>query len=272
MKGANWYLATLRRGITPANEANTSRYVHKVLLDCLQWPFESILPQASRRGFIDYELELRNPPTRMRVEVKPFGATLREHQIRKYMVFPGRPTEDFRVGVLTNFERWEVYVAGPSVKNICGDSMVRVAEIPIDTQARIRQLHALIGHRGNGQFREMRAALAETDQVIGHLVANDAEMVKVVRRSLAKIRDTHGLDARVPHPERMRDFVVRLRALASDENDDSLDDCPFTLAKLRQAVCSREVAEAANTRLVNKFGARSRANSVRQTIARLFRG
>src|SRR4051812_19703319 len=116
MPSEHWYLGVVRNGIHPVNEANTSRYIHEVLQYCFGWPFESINPQSSKRGFIDYELEVPKSGIQILVEVKPFGKGLNDGMISKYLVRPGPDREAFRVGVLTNLGRWQIFLAGREVK------------------------------------------------------------------------------------------------------------------------------------------------------------
>jgi len=85
-------------------------------------------------------------------------------------------------------------------------------------------------------------------------------IIRALRRSLSRIKSRHGFDVSVPQHERLARYVIRLL------EGKTIDDCPFTPAKLRQALRSHDVAEVANQRLVKLFGARSRRGAVQRAI------
>lgn len=261
----NWYLQAVQRGIEPVNEANTSRYVHEILRHCFDWPFEQIIPQASKRGFIDYRLRFARPVVDVHIEVKPFGMPLKEEMIRKYVVRPGPMPEGFQVGALTNLTQWQVFVAGPAVKQAAGTSMVQLLWHEIESRSDIQAVRKLIGHRHNGEMREIRATLGETQEVLMHLLSSDDHVIAALRKQLAEIRDRHGLEVHVPQRVALAVYVTSLLAGQWE------DDCPFSHAKLRQALCSAEVADAADRRLQVLFGARSRRVRIQQMIKQLVR-
>ena len=147
MAWENGYLAIVRTGISPSHEANTSRYVHQVLHKCLKWKMEHITPQISRRGYIDYCLDYKTPPTNVIVEVKPFGSRLRDEHIRGYLVRPGPQSRDIVVGVLTNLEQWHIYVAGKHVRQACGQRLHQLENIEIRHRSDIRRLNNLYKSR-----------------------------------------------------------------------------------------------------------------------------
>lgn len=261
----NWYLDVLRRGIEPSNEANTSRYVHEVLRHCLRWPMEAIVPQSSRRGYIDYLLAFRHPSASLRIEVKRYNSTLRENQIRKYLVHPGRRTEEFHVGILTNLREWEIYVAGPKIRSLAGSPLVRVGLIPIKGRADIGYLDDLIGYRSQGGLRGLRSALGESPEVLHRLLTKDRAVLRAVRFYLDVLRERRVPEAHVPHYERLGSYITSLLA------GKPLSGFPLRKAYLRQALGSVNVATAANDRLVSVFGSRQRVHQVKRAIRYLVR-
>lgn len=262
MSAENWYLQVVREGrVDPAYEANTSRYVHEVLIECFKWPFEQIVPQPSKRGFIDYRLEFPKTDVYIHVEVKPFRARLDDAMIRKYIVRPGKPTAEFHVGALTNLSAWHIFVAGPKVREVAGDPIACVFAGKIETRADIEAVEALIGYRSDGALRGIRAALGESWEVLSFCLAWDADVHGAVRRALREIRERHDLNVAVPQVDVTSSAVEKLLAGGTLPST-----FPFTLAKLRQAVCSSAVAEVANEVLMRRFGSRSRAARIRDTI------
>lgn len=254
------------RRIEPQHEANTSRYVHEVFVRCFEWPFEAIVPQASKRGFIDYKLAYARPSVDVHVEVKPFDAPLRDEMIRKYIVRPGRMSEGFQVGVLTNLRDWQVFVAGPSVRAVAGQSMALLRWQEIETQADIDEIGALIGHRQNGSLKNIRAAIGESSEVIEFLLRKDDDVAKAIRRVLLDKRDSFGVDARVPQYAGVREFVDQLL------DGEWRGDCPFSRAKFRAAVCSEDVAIAIDDRVFGAFGGRSVVTKIRREVRALVDG
>jgi hypothetical protein len=259
----NWYLQTVQRGIEPVNEANTSRYVHEVIQHCFGWPFDQILPQPSKRGFIDYRLRFTRPVVDVHIEVKPFGIPLRDEMIRKYVVRRGPMPEGFQVGALTNLKEWQVFVAGPAVRQAAGESMVQLLWYDIECRSDIDAIRRLIGHRHNGEMREIRASLGETEDVLVHLLSHDDMVLSAIRRALGEIRDRHSLGVPVPQKVALSAYVGILLGGDWDE------ECPFTPAKMKQALSSAGVADAADRRLQQLFGARSRRVRIQQTIKQL---
>jgi len=130
---------------------------------------ESIVPQASKRGFIDYVVAFQHPTVSVHVEVKPFGVGLRDLQIRKYLVRRGPAPAGLEVGVLTNLKEWNIYLAGPAVKTAAGDRMVQVTKIDIEGRTDIGRLRELIGYRTRRGLRMLRTALGECEAVLFHL-------------------------------------------------------------------------------------------------------
>lgn len=266
MAHENWYLKVLREGIDPSYEANVSRYVHEVLLRCLDWPFKSIIPQKLMRGFIDYNLTFEKPKVSVRLEVKRFNGILKDEHMTKYLVRRGPKSQDLDVGVLTNLKEWHIYVAGCHVKEATGKPMAKVEPIVIASQSDIRKLRSLIGYRSNGGLKHLRAALGETEAVLMHLLCNDDKVLRAIRKSLFEIKVRRDLEARVPQNHQLRSFVVDLL------QGKNLTDCSFREAKLRQALRSSHVAQVANDRLVESFSARNRVGRVHKTIKELVNG
>lgn len=263
----NWFLSAVREGIDPTYEANTSRYVHEVLRGCFGWPFEHIVPQRSKRGFIDYRLEFPRTDTDIHVEVKPFRARLDDSMIRKYIVRPGKPTAEFHVGALTNLAEWSIFVAGPKVREVAGQPIANIFQGEIEARADIEDVERLIGYRADGALRGVRAALGESWEVLRYVLIFDQEVHSAIRRQLREIRERHDLDVPVP---RIDDTELGVRKLLDGES--LPHEFPFTVAKLRQAVCSTAVAEVANDVLGRKFGSRSRTARIKQTIWEVTRG
>lgn len=255
MADENWCLRTIKQGIDPRHEANTSRYVQEVLLQCLGWPMEQIHPQAGRRGFIDYKLVFPHSSACLHVEVKKFGASLKDAQIHKYLVRRGPSTEDLRVGVLTNLKEWRVYVAGSRVRTVAGVPMVRVKDIVTQRRSDIAVLDDLIGYRHNGRFKNVRAALGESPAVLRHLMGNDPQLLKAVRKRLNEKED-----ARIPQYEPLKDMIQAII------NGQVIQRGKFSRSKLLSALHSRLVAHVANKRLVTLFGTRNRRGKVRAAI------
>ncbi|HLL05754.1 MAG TPA: hypothetical protein VK539_34605 [Myxococcaceae bacterium] len=262
MTGENWYLKVLRTGIEPRNEANTSRYVHEVLTNCLNWPFESIRPQPSKHGFIDYHLLAPKTNTAIRLEVKPFGKKLNDYMIRKYLVRPGPLNEEFRVGVLTNLLQWQIFLAGPEVKRVAGTSLACVLDVEVNARADIAKIDSMIGYRTDGQLRGLRASLGEATEVIRHVLWNDHKVLQAIRQALRRIRDDRSLPLRVPQTDSTLEAMIQLA------NGEPIG-LEFSVTQFRQAICSPEVATVINTTLMTKFGSRSRQGPIKQTLTNL---
>jgi len=263
MPRENWLVGVLRKGIEPTYEANASRYVHETLRHCLGWPMAMIIPQASKRGFIDYRLQFPTGDVSIHVEVKRFRAPVGEEHIRKYLVRRGRPTMGLSCGVVTNLHEWQIFVAGAEVREATGSAIVHVATIHADRRAGIRRLRALIGYRGSGALRNLRAELGESEEALLFLLYTDDKIIQAVRKALVRIRMKHRLDVRVPQNDRLAEAVRRLLAIRP------LGRFPFSTAKLRLALRSHEVAAVVNQRLVRVFRARSRLAHVRRTLMRV---
>lgn len=251
--------------VGPSHEAHTSLYVYHVLRDCLRWPMGKIQPQAVMRGFIDYELAFPHSTVCLHVEVKKFGSPLKDTQIRKYLVQRGPRTEELRVGVLTNLIEWRVYVAGSGVRGASGTHMVLVKAVTIRRRSDIEGLHALIGYRSNGRLKNVRAALAESPAVLRHLISNDEQVLKAVRRKLADLQDRHRIDARVPQNDSLRKWISKVL------NSNSARFSSWSPAKLKQALRSRPVVEVTNRRLQALCGSRSRHNKLRRAINQILK-
>jgi hypothetical protein len=260
----NWFLDVVRNGITPTNEANTSRYVHEVLMHCFGWPFESIHPQASKRGFIDYELKAPQSEIQFHVEVKPFRKGLNSEMIRKYLVRRGPEREDFRVGVLTNLARWQVFLAGPEVTKTAGTQLVCLLDTHASSRADIYSIRKLIGFRNNGRLRELRAALGDVPDVARHVLLNDMDAINAVRQQLRTIRDRAGLKVSIPQ---VTPTAKSIRQIIKGKDPSSLK---FSVSLFQKAICSDDVARVINNRLVEGFGARNRVNQIKQTLQDLF--
>lgn len=258
MADEDWCLRTIKKGIDPRHEANTSRYVQEVLMQCLGWPMEQIHPQARQRGFIDYKLVFPHSSACIHVEVKKFGAPLKDTYIRKYLVRRGPNTEDLRVGVLTNLTEWQIFAAGSRVQMAIGTPMVRVKDVVIQRRVDIAALDNLIGYRHNGRFKNVRAALGESPAVLKHLVSHDSAVLKAIRNRLDE-RD----DGRIPQYERLKEMIQ------TSLSGDGIYSCHFPMRKLCGALRSRVVADVANERLVTLFGTRNRRGKVRAAIRAL---
>jgi hypothetical protein len=265
MAWENAYLNIVKNGITPTHEANTSRYVHEVLRRCLKWEMEQITPQVSRRGYIDYSLNFKTPPTSVVIEVKKFGSRLKDKDIRRYLVRPGPQSRDIVVGALTNLEQWHIYVAGKRVRRASGQRLLQLRTIEIRHRKDINHLHKLIGRPGNGFFKALRASLGESPAVLRHLISNDEQVLKAVRRKLADLQDRHRIDARVPQNDSLRKWIREVL------NGNSAKFSSWSPAKLKQALRSRPVVEVANRRLQDFCGSRSRHNKLRSTINQILK-
>ncbi len=227
MSRENWFLQVVRDGIEPRNEANTSRFVHEVLRECFCWPYDRIQPQASKRGFIDYRLALPRTENEILVEVKPFRASLRDEMITKYLVTRGPSVHDVRVGVLTNLAEWQVFVAGPEVRDVAGKPYVEVHTSVVEGRRDIADLEKLIGFRSTGDLAGARAALGESWDVLAKILHANDEVHAEVRRQLRELRDRHGLNVAVPGTKVTIDYVRRL------VGGKSINEFPFSPAKLR---------------------------------------
>lgn len=260
-----WYLDVVRNGISPTNESNTSRYVHEVLTDCLGWPFEAIIPQAGKKGYIDYQLKFPDDEV-VRVEVKSFGKKLVDEMIHKYLVRPGPAGKSLRVGVLTNFQKWKIFAAGPEVKRAADTSMVCVMDVEVKSRKDINLLKRLIGFRQDGYLGEVRAMLAEVDDVVHGILVKDDRALDAVRQWLRKHRKQHGENFGIPGFEPTAESIGQL---IKGRNPNGLK---FDVEKFCRAVCSREVAAAVDGIVMENFGAKSQKRRVRQTIQRLLLG
>lgn len=194
----NRFLQVVRDGFEPRHEANTSRYVHDALRDCFGWPVDRIKPQASKRGFIDYSLVFPRTGNHILVEVKPFRATLRDEMITKYLVTRGPSAQDIRVGVLTNLAEWQVFVAGPEVREMAGKPYVEVHTAAIEGRQDIQDLERLIGFRTAGHLSGVRGALGESWDVLKRLLYANEKVHAEARRQLRDLRDRHDLDVAIP--------------------------------------------------------------------------
>ena len=262
----HWLLESLRTGIRPNHEAQTSFYVSHVLGKCLRWPIGAIVTQAVMKGFIDYTLVFPHSTICLHVEVKRFGNPLEDAHIRKYLVQRGPGCDVLRVGVLTNLKRWKVYVAGAGVRGASGTPMVLVKDITIRGRSDIAQLHALIGYRANGnRLKPIRAAVAASPLVLRHLLRNDAQVLKAIGRRLT---DRHGrprTEARMPQAQALRQWIGELF------NGHSSRRFSCSSATLKQALRSRPVVQIVNRRLHDLCRARSRHNGLRRTITQILK-
>jgi hypothetical protein len=265
MAWENTYLDIVKSGITPPHEANTSRYVHEVHCKCQNWKMEHITPQISRRGYIDYCLDFKTPPTRVVIEVKSFGSRLKDEHIRRYLIRPGPQSRDIVVGALTNLEQWHIYVAGKRVRQASGQRLLKLKTIEIRHQKDITHLSQLIGWRGNGFLKALRASLGESPAVLRHLISNDEKVLKAVRRKLTDLKTHHRIDARVPQNGSLRKWISGVL----DGNSARFSN--WSSAKLKQAVRSKPVVEVANKRLQEMFGSRSHHNKLRRTLNQIFK-
>jgi hypothetical protein len=264
MARENWLLEVIQNGITPTNEANTSRYVHEALMHCFGWPFESIHPQASKRGFIDYELKVPKSGIQFHVEVKPFRKGLNNEMIRRYLVRRGPEREDFRVGVLTNLARWQIFLAGPEVTKTAGTQLVCLLDTHASSRANIYSIRKLIGFRNNGQLSELRAASGDIPDVARHVLINDMKAINAVRQQLRKFRERAGMKINIPN---FKPTARSIRQLTQDKDPSNLK---FSVSLFQKAICSDEVARAINNRLVEGFGSRNRVNQIKKTLQGLF--
>lgn len=264
MAWENGYLNIVKDGILSKDEASTSRYVYDVLRYCLNWKMEDINPQKKcRRGFVDYSLDCKTSSTV--IEVKRFKARLKDEDIRPYLVNPGTQPRDIVVGALTNLAQWKIYVAGKHVKQLCGEELLHLKTIEIRHRKDINHLCKLIGGRGNGHFKALRASLGESPAILRHIISNDKQVLKAVRRHLAYLQDRRQIDARVPQNESLREWISDVL------NGNSATFSGWSSAKLKQALRSRPVVGAANRILQSLCGSRSRHNKLRRTINQIFK-
>lgn len=265
MSSEHWYLKILQDGIGPKHESQTSYYLRRVLEECLGWPMGKIETQTGKRGFIDYELTFPHSTVCLQVEVKKFGAPLKSTQIEKYLVPSGPRTGELLVGVLTNLIEWQIYVAGSGVQAASGEHMVRVKEVTILGRSNIKELFELIGYRSNGKLKNLRASLGESPAVLRHLISNDEQVLKAVRRQLADLQGRHQIDAHVPQKDSLRKWISEVL------NGNSAKYSSWTSAKLKQALRSWSVVEVVNRRLTDLCGSRSRQSKVRRTINQILK-
>lgn len=259
------YLDVVKKGIAPTYEANTSRYVHEVLRKCLNWEMEDITPQKSRRGYIDYWLDFKTPLASIVIEVKSFRAYLKDEDIRRYLIRPGSQSRDIVVGALTNLEQWHIYVAGKHVRQVSGQSLLKLKTIEIRHRKDITQLARLIGWRRNGFFKALNASLGESQAVLRHLIRNDEQVLKAVRAKLTDLQVRHRIDARVPQNDALQEWISEVL----DGNCARFSN--WSPAKLKLAMRSRPVVEAVDSRLHKMFGSRSRLNKLRRTINQILK-
>lgn len=264
MAWENGYLNIVKDGILSTYEASTSRYVFQVLRYCLNWKMEDINPQNKcRRGFVDYSLDCKTGS--IVIEVKRFKARLKDEDIRPYLVNPGPQPRDIVVGALTNLAQWHIYVAGEHVKQVCGKELLQLKTIDIRHRKDIDHLRKLIGWTGNGLFKALRASLGESSAVLRHLISNDEQVIKAVRRQLADLKDRCKFDAHVPQNDSLRKWISEVL------NGNSANLSGWSAAKLKQALRSRPVAEVVNRRLQDLCGSRSRQNKLRRTINQILK-
>jgi hypothetical protein len=264
MAWENGYLNIVKNGISSNSEAVTSRYVYHVLLSCLNWKMEDINPQTKcLRGFVDYSLDCKTSSTV--IEVKRFKARLKEEDIRPYLVNPGPQSRDIVVGVLTNLAQWKIYVAGKHVKQVCGEKLLHVKTIEIRHRKDINDLRRLIGARGNGHFKALRASLGESPSILRHLISNDKQVLKAVRTRLAYLQDRRKIDARVPQNDSLRKWISEVL------HGNSATLSGWSPAILKQTLRSKPVVGAANSILQSLCGSRSRNNKLRRTINQILK-
>jgi hypothetical protein len=264
MAWENGYLNVLKDGILSKDEANTSRYVYDVLRYCLNWKMRDINPQKRcRRGFVDYSLHYKN--SSIVIEVKAFNSRLKDKHIQKYLVTSEPQSQDIVVGAVTNLAEWHIYVAGKTVKQVCGEELLLLKTIEIRYRKDINDLHKLIGGTGNGLFKALRASLGESPVVLRHLISNDEQVLKAVRRKLADLQDRHQTGAPVPQHYSLREWISKVL------KGNSAYVSGWSPAKLKQALRSRPVVEEANRRLQDLCGSRSRHNKLRRTINQILK-
>lgn len=237
MAKEHWVLEKLKEGIGHTTEANTSRYVHEVICHCLGWPFESIVPQASKRGFIDYILK-HEDGMHIHVEVKPLDTNLRHEMIAKYL--SGRSSL-FSLGVLTNLREWQVFAAGRPVKRLTGFSAYRVHNIEINKRAHIAELAEIIGYRAMSDSVKLFELFSQNSEVLKHLLSRDEIVIKAIRKRLMEIMP----DARTPNHGTV---AKHMRCLVKDRKLIQLD--PFLARQLKHAARSTTVAEATHRQLL----------------------
>jgi hypothetical protein len=265
MAWENTYLDLVRKGIIPTHEANTSRYVHEVLCKCLKWKMEHITPQMYRRGYLDYCVDFKTPSTSVVIEVKKFGSLLNVKHIRKYLVRRGPQSRNFVVGALTNLEQWHIYVAGKCVLQVSGQRLLQLKTIEIRYRKDITHLSQLIGWRGNGSLKAVRASLGESPAVLRHLISNDEQVLKAIRQRLTFLKNYYRLDARVPQNAPLRRWINKVL----DGNSTRFSN--WSPAKLKQAVRSKPVVGVVNRRLREICGSRSRHNKLQGTIKQILK-
>ncbi|MHA7632230.1 hypothetical protein [Corallococcus sp. M7] len=264
MANEQWIMKAVRNGITPIHEANTSRYVHIALTDCLNWPFEAITPQASKRGYIDYKLKHPNGNIPIHVEVKPFHKKLNNSMIRRYLVQQGPTRDAFRVGILTNLARWQIFLAGPRITKTTGQKITQILDADFSSLAGIRSVLKLVGFNQSEKFHEVRAALGKKPDIASYMLCNDPAAIMAVRAQLKRIRDSTGEDFRIPN---YKSTVNSLRKLTKNKLPVSLT---FNVNTFQQAACAPVVAKAIRNSLAADFDSRIPISTIKSNLKELF--
>ncbi|NRD63008.1 hypothetical protein HRD49_14760 [Corallococcus exiguus] len=264
MASEQWIMKAVRNGITPINEANTSRYVHVALTDCLNWPFEAIIPQASKRGYIDYKLKHPNSSIPIHVEVKPLHKKLNNSMIRGYLVQKGTTRDAFRVGILTNLARWQIFLAGPRITKATGQEITQILDADFSFLAGIKAVEHLVGFKQAEKLHEVRAALGRKPDIASHMLCNNPTAIMAVRAQLKLIRDSDGIAFRIPN---YKSTVNSLRMLTKNKPPRSLT---FDVNTFQRAACAPAVAKAIGNSLAADFGSQVPINTIRSNLKGLF--
>lgn len=256
MPKENWFLNKINEGIDHKTEANTSRYVHEVIRYCFDWPFERIVPQASRRGFIDYTLK-HEDGTHLHVEVKPIGARLQDRQIIKYL---SSRANSFNIGVLTNLLEWQIFTSGRPVKRLTGSSVHRLHQVVISKRGHICELAELIGYRTCSDSVKLFELFSQSEEVLKHFLSRDKVVTMAIRKRLMEVTP----DVRTPNNNSVAKLMRRLINKRS-----LLEIDVFWERPLKNAACSSYVADAIRQQVIKNCNASAGQRRVQASIRRI---
>ncbi len=248
-------------GIDLGDEAKTSVFVFMCLDFIFGWnPFGEIVPQKSGRGFIDYSLRAGKHYVDCFVEVKKFGASLKPKQIRKYLVTPGRKASDFRVGVLTSLDRWQIYTYSPKVGP---RQPVLVMDLAIKKPAHFSSLFKYIGRAaGSGGFKLLRSLHGEAVPVVVHELRNDTLFPKIARTMREKLTRNANVQ-KVPQNASLRQLIEQVH---KGKQWKGRGPEGLTYRELTSSLTSREVAELVAQNIRDRLGGKASTKGVRKNI------